>query len=487
MPPLDAKDRSVDEVVPVADDGSFKDPAGRVYRIGRTAGGHRNLRGLNQTAATVMAKLLAMPFFSELRASGHVVDTALLAPTDPDARRVMEEGWSAVAEHEPMDFLTWPYEWPFSMLKEAALLQLRLLEVSARHGWMLKDATPFNVQWQGARPVFIDVPSFIPWEDSSYWRGYRQFCATFLTPLLLTAHLDIPFQPLLRSRLEGIPPEEAVKHFRGLNRCKRGVLSHVWLPAQLERRMSSAKPSATNRGRARRRQSPTMLLALLDSLRRLVCGLSRKAARSDWSRYADSHSYDDADFERKKHFVRSHVAALRPGLTWDLGANIGVFSRIAAEHSGLVIAVDSDQDAVELLYRKACDDKLRNIVPLVMDLANLSPGQGWAGRERPAFDNRRHPDLILCLSMIHHLRVSANVPLRLFLDWLRRLEGTALIEFVSRDDEMFQRLLENKQEEYADYNPENFEKEICQRFLVRDRLKLKGGLRELFLLEPASG
>ena len=122
-----------------------------------------------------------------------------------------------------------------------------------------------------------------------------------------------------------------------------------------------------------------------------------------------------------------------------------------------------------------------------MDLSNLSPGQGWAGRERPAFDNRRNPDLILCLAMLHRLRVSANVPLRLFLDWLRRLEGTALIEFVSRDDEMFQRLLENKQEEYADYNSENFEKEIRQRFLVRDRLKLKGGLRELFLLEPAPG
>ena len=214
--------------------------------------------------------------------------------------------------------------------------------------------------------------------------------------------------------------------------------------------------------------------------------LARRRPCSDWFRHADSHSYDDADFERKKHFVQQHVAARRPSLTWDLGANIGVFSLLAAAHSGVVIAVGNDQDAVELLYRKARDDKPQNIVPLVMDLANLSPGQGWAGRERAAFDNRRNPDLVLCLAMLHHLRVAANVPLHLFLDWLRRLEGAALVEFISRDDEMFQRLLENKQEEYADYNLENFEKEIRQRFLVRDRLKLKGGLRELFLLEPTS-
>ena len=463
-----------------ADGGSFKDPAGRVYRVGRDTGEASVVRGLNPSAAGIVEKLLAEPFFQDLVDGGQVVATRLLHPEHPSARCLMKEGWSAAVEHEVVDFVTWPYEWPFSMLKDAALLQLQLLEIAARNGWLLKDATPFNVQWMGARPVFIDIPSFAPWEEGEYWRGYRQFCATFLTPLLLMAHLGIPFQPLLRSRLEGIPPEEASRYFHGLGRFKRGVLSHVWLPAKTERVVH--RPA-----RSCRRQPKTMLFALWDSLRRLIGGLSSRPTCSTWLRYASNHSYDATDFERKKDFVRRHVVARGLGLTWDLGANTGALARVAAEHSGVVAAVDADHDAADWLYREVRQSGPRNVIPLVMDLANLSPGQGWAGRERPAFDGRRSPDMVLCLALVHHLRVAANIPLRLFIGWLRRLDATCILEFVGRDDEMFRALLRNKREDYADYTAENFESEVRGCFSVRDRLKLKGGLRELFLLEPADG
>ena len=463
-----------------ADGGSFKDPAGRVYWVLRDTGEASVVRGLNSSAAGIMEKLLAEPFFQELVDGGQVVATRLLHPELPNARPVMQEGWSAAVEHEAVDFVTWPYEWPFSMLKDAALLQLRVLETAARNGWLLKDATSFNVQWMGVRPVFIDTPSFVPWEEGEYWRGYRQFCATFLTPLLLTAHLGIPYQPLLRSRLEGIPPEEASRYFRGLGRFKRGVLSHVWFPAKAERAVF--RPMGPGR-----RQPKTVLFALWDSLRRLIGGLSSGPARSTWARYASNHSYDAADFERKKDFVLRHATACRPGLTWDLGANTGAFARVAAERSAVVVAVDADLDAVDWLYREVRRSGPRNVIPLVMDLANLSPGQGWAGRERPAFDARRSPDMVLCLALVHHLRVAANIPLRLFIGWLRSLDATCILEFVGRDDEMFQTLLENKREDYADYTAENFESEVRKCFSVRDRLKLKGGSRELFLLEPADG
>ncbi len=470
--------------MPSADRGSFKDPVGRVYRVTRGSDDERILRGLNQTAAADMERLLAEPFFRELVVNGHVVETAMVGTEDTDARRVMEEGgWSGAAEHKAVDFVTYPYEWPFSMLKDAALLQLRLLVGCVRNGWMLKDATPFNIQWNGLCPVFIDVPSFVPWEGGEYWQGYRQFCATFLTPLLLTAHLGVPFQPLLRSRLEGIPPEEAAKYFYGLRRFKRGVPSHIWFPAKAESRMQG-REGTRQPGRSRRRQPQTMLLALLDSLRRLVAGLSCEPARSDWAQYPETHCYDEDDFERKKDFVERYTAVLRPGLVWDLGANTGTFSRIAAQHSQMVVAVDGDQDAVEMLYREAHDGNLRNIIPLVMDISNLSPGQGWAGHERTAFDQRRSPDMVLCLALVHHLRISANIPLSLLIDWLRSLDAAVIIEFIGRNDEMLQKLLENKRENYADYTAKGFETEVGGRFAVRDRLKLKGGMREMLLLEP---
>ena len=467
-----------------SDDGSFRDPSGRVYRVVGERG-EAVVRGLRHDAATSMVELLAEPFFQELVDGGHVVETALLDADDPYARPVRAAGWDAAVRHEAVEFVTWPYEWPFSMLQDAALLQLRLLEASVTNGWMLKDATPFNVQWRGARPTFVDAPSFVPW-DGGYWQGYRQFCATFLTPLLLTAHLGIPFQPMLRSRLEGIPPEEAVRYFRGLRRFKRGVPSHVWFPAATEGGVRRRRRPAPRRGSGR--QPRTALLALLDNLKRLIAGLAARPARSDWARYADSHSYDDADYGRKRDFVERHAAARRQRLTWDLGANTGAFSRIAARSSDAVVAVDGNHEAVELLYRQlraAGGDAPRNVVPLVMDVANPSPGQGWAGRERAAFEARGRPDLVLCLALMHHLRVSANVPLAHCLEWLRGLDATVILEFVGRDDEMFRALVEHRREDFADWTAERFEAEVRRRFRVLDRQQVKGGSRELLLLEPA--
>ena len=466
-----------------ADSGSFRDPSGRVFAVAKEPGGVRIVRGLTDSTAATAEKLLSEPFFRRLVAEGDVVKTCFLPQDDPVAHQVIEMGWPSVLEHEAVEFVSWPYEWPFSMLKDAALLQLRLLDSSVRNGWILKDASSYNIQWRDARPVFIDVPSLVPWDGGEYWRGYRQFCSTFLIPLLLTAHLGIPFQPLLRSRLEGIPPDEAAMYFYGLRRFKRGVLSHVWFPAKAERRILR-REGKVNPPTSKRRQPKTMLLALLDSLTRLVEKLSYGQMRSDWSTYPETHSYEAAEFEQKKVFVEKHTSARRPGLLWDLGANTGLFSRIAARHSGTVVAVDGDQNSVDMLYRGIRDGPERNIIPLVMDLANASPNQGWAGKERAAFDTRRSPDMVLCLALVHHLRVAANVPLASFIEWLESLNAAVVIEFVGRDDEMFSRLIENKDDDYPDYTAENFRSELERRFTIGDSLELKGGKREIFLLEP---
>ena len=470
-----------------ADGGSFRDPSGRVYLFSDRAGDQRVIRGLTAAAAATVERLLAEPFFRRMDDDGDVAHTRFLCPDDPVAAAVMDDGWASAVEHVPVEFLTWPYEWPFSMLKDAALLQLRLLEACVQSGWMLKDATPYNIQWVGARPVFVDIPSFVPRQDGEYWQGYRQFCSLFLIPLMLTAHLRIPYQPLLRSSLEGIPPEEAVKYFHGLRRLKKGVPSHVWFPARMEawvRRRDAARGSAA----ATRRQPKRALLALLDGLGRLVSGLSCSQARpSEWSRYSQTHSYEAGDLERKMAFVEKHSSARRPRLLWDLGANTGVFSRLAARHSGTVVAVDSDHDAVDALYRETREGNQRNIITLVMDLANPSPGQGWAGRERAPFSERRSPDMALCLALIHHLRVSANIPVAHIVAWLRSLNATVIVEFIDRYDEMFVRLAENKSEDFADYTAENFDAEVAKWFTVEDRMGLKAGKREILLLEPKNG
>jgi 2-polyprenyl-3-methyl-5-hydroxy-6-metoxy-1,4-benzoquinol methylase len=371
------------------------------------------------------------------------------------------------------------------MLKDAALLQLQLIETSFENGWALKDATPYNIQWMGSRPVFIDVGSFVPWSEGEPWVGYRQFCSMFLTPLMLRAHLGIDHLPLLRSYIDGIAPTEAVKYFSGIKRFKKGVLSHLIFPAKVENSIAKReRDDAPARQRTSRRQSRAMVVGLVQSLTRLVQRLSCEIKPTDWSQYDKTHSYQEADFDAKKAFVLKHVSTTRRSYIWDIGCNTGTFSRIAGENCSHVISVDGDHNAVEQLYLAGKMNPDSNILPLVMNLTNISPGQGWAGLERQAFDQRRQPDLVLCLALIHHVRMSANIPNLLFLKWLRSLEAEVILEFVNREDEMVVKLLTNKKEQYEDYNLGQFTAEAQRFFTIMDRESLKGGKREIFYLKP---
>lgn len=464
-----------------ADPGSFRDSTNRVYALEG-----RILRGLSALQGDHFQALSKEPFFGELIRTSRVVNTHITDPQDaPIVQTILEDGWATVVEHAVIPFVTYPYEWCFSMLRDAALLQLEILEESLEHGWTLKDASPYNIQWQGCRPTFIDTGSFEPWVQGEPWIGYRQFCSMFLVPLLLKAHLGIDYLPLLRSKLDGLPPLEARKYFQGRNRFRRGVMSHVVLPATVERSIARReRDRAPARERRAGKHTKAMVLGLVQGLKSTVSGLQWKVQHTDWSQYAANHSYESKDVEIKRAFV-TRVAGSRPRkLVWDIGCNTGTFSRIAAANAQTVVALDGDHDAIEQLYRSEKTEPAKRILPLVMDLANVSPNQGWAGAERKALDARGRPGLVLCLALIHHMRVSSNVPIPLFLDWLRSLGSEVVLEFVGRQDEMFLKLLANKSVTYDDYSLESFVEACRSRYEIADRQPLKDGHRELFHLVP---
>jgi len=472
---------------PEANAGSFRDPANRVYEVAPESSGEkaRILRGLSEDALTIYQQLSGEAFFQKALAAGHVVQTELLEADDENASLVMIDGWAGVLEHEAVPFVTYPYEWSFSMLKDAALLQLHLIEKSLENGWTLKDATTYNIQWIGPRPVFIDVPSFQPWKEGEPWVGYRQFCSMFLTPLLLRAHLDIDHLPILRSYIDGIPPTEAAKYFTGSKRFKKGVLSHIIFPAKVENSIARReRDDAPARQRITRKQSKAMVLGLVQSLSRLVRKLSIEIKHTDWSQYYKTHSYEEADFSAKKAFVTKHASTTKQEHIWDIGCNTGTFSKVSSKYCSQVISVDGDHNAVEQLYLAEKMNAGSNILPLVMNLSNISPGQGWGGSERQAFDQRRKPDLVFCLALIHHVRMSANIPNAFFLKWLHSLQAGVILEFVNREDEMVMKLLTNKKEQYEDYSLDQFIKEAEQLFTIKDRESLKDGKREIFYLTP---
>ena len=160
-----------------------------------------------------------------------------------------------LVEHARIPFVSYPYEWPFGMLKDAALLHLALMRDALAEGFILKDSSPYNVQWRGARPVFIDIPSFEPLGPGEPWVGYRQFCELMLYPLMLQAYRGIDFRPWLRGRIDGIPAEEMRRLLSSRDLLRAGVLLHVVAQSLLQRRYSgSGAQRARRAGRRRLRQ-----------------------------------------------------------------------------------------------------------------------------------------------------------------------------------------------------------------------------------------
>jgi SAM-dependent methyltransferase len=454
--------------------GSFRDPDSAVF----TAGG-KVLRGLSGRAADHYDRLRGTAFFPRLMESGQIVATTEHGGEAPPSPRGAP--WARVLQHERVPVVSYPYEWSFAMLRDAAALQLDVLRAALDEGMSLKDGTAYNVQFVGSRPTFIDIGSFEP--ASGPWPGYRQFCQTMLFPLMVQAHLGVPFQPLLRGAIDGLTPSDVAGMFSGLHRFRRGVLRNVTLHSVLERRVRTASEQVKDDLRASG-FSTEVTKATAKNLAKLVDGLEVARRGSTWSDYRETCSYSDADATAKRGFVRSSLAGGESGLVVDLGANDGTYSRLAAEQGGYVVAVDGDEMVIDGLYRQLRAEGNESILPLVMNLVDPSGGLGWRNRERAAFAERVRPDVVLALALVHHLAIGANVPLPEVVSWLGSFGGRLVVELVHPDDVQVKRLLANKPPGlFDDYRREAFDELLAEQFLVHEQQRLPGGTRTLYLAE----
>jgi len=459
---------------PEADTGSFRDPNARIY----SAEG-RILRGLGKTALDNFHALTEARFYRDFCGRGEIIATR---EVDPPPWAV-QEPWAGWLEHDRVPAISYPYEWTFSMLRDAALLQLRLLEAALLEDWTMKDASPYNVQFVAGKPVFIDIPSLEPARPGSPWAGYRQFCELNLFPLMLQAYKGVDFQSLLRARINGIDVQTAAKLFGVRDRLRRGVFSHVWLQSLLDRKYGGTRRNLRDElGSAGFGRE--LVLANVRKLLRLVPKLEWADGRSEWADYADFHNYTAEDHTAKAAFVEQAAIDSGAQLTWDIGCNTGQFSLLAARHCPLVLAMDADHLAVERLYRDAGAMQSGRILPLVQNLADPSPSWGWNLQERRSLQDRARPDLALCLALLHHVVIGANVPLNSVLDWLHQLQCQAVIEFVDRSDDKVQTLLLNRDEAYEEYNRVFFEQSLESRFEVVRRQEISDGNRVLFYCRP---
>ncbi len=441
--------------------------------------GDRVLRGLGPQAAADWQMLAMTEFFPAAMAAGRVVRT-----TEVDSAQVAVEGWTTVLEHEPIPFVSYPSEWTFEMLADAAVLHLDLLLAALDEGISLKDGSAYNIQWRGVTATFVDVGSFEA--VAGPWPGYRQFCQLFLYPLMLEAHLDVPFQKYLAGHLDGLPPADMRRLLGGRHRFKAGVMRNVTLHAAAERRTTRSTQSV-QADMAAAGYSVDLARATARSLRKLVLKLRSSRSASGWAAYRRTCSYSDEDAAAKADFVANVAESRRWSLAFDLGCNDGAFARMVAPHADSVVAVDSDDVTVGAFYRSLRTDGPANVLPLVVDLVDPTPARGWRGAERLAFTDRGRPDLVLALALVHHLVIAANVPMAEVVDWFASFGATLVVEFVEPHDPMAQRLLANKEPgQHDDYGIEEFESLLDASFDVMARQPLPSGRRTLYVARPRS-
>jgi len=456
-----------------AEPGSFRDPDSRVFYRGGEV-----LRSLTQPGFEDFQALVASGLLDDDR----IVDTELTDATAADD--VLPDGAVAVLKHPTIPVVSYPYEWTFSMLQDAALLQLDLLLDALECGLTLKDSSPYNVQFVGSRPVFIDVGSFERLRPGELWVGYRQFCMLYLFPLLLQSTKGVSYQPWLRGSLEGITPADMRALMSWRDRFRRGLLTNVFLHARLDRR-----DTRNSAGLATELKRPGLatqvMLANVRKMRRLVARLRWRPPAGVWLAYGEHNSYSGGDAQRKDDFVRSVVTSQSWSLVWDLGCNNGRHARIAAEGAAHVVAVDADPGPVELLYRDLRAEGDRSILPLTMNLADPSPGLGWRGVERKTLLDRGRPDLVIALALVHHLVISANVPVREVVDWFASLGSALIVELPTPEDPMVQKLLRAKRPGlHTDYDRDHFETCLRGAFDVQRTECLDSGTRILYFATP---
>jgi ribosomal protein L11 methylase PrmA len=384
----------------------------------------------------------------ELLIAAREVERGILSGVDPPPAYVLE--------HPRLPFISHPYEWPFALLKDAAILTLRIHLEVLDHGVHLSDASAYNIQFRGCNPLYIDYLSFRPYHEGDFWYGHRQFCHQFLNPLLLTTFTGVPYNPHYRGALTGLPAgylRPLLPWWRQLN---WRTFAHVTLQAKLESR--GAVDRESHEAIARRRLPQTalrnMLSGLLTWIERLEPGWR---TASHWMGYAGQNNYQQAEQEAKRGFVADFAARTHPGILWDLGCNTGEYAELALDAgASYAVGFDTDHGALGLAAARAKARGLQ-LLPLYSDATNPSPDQGWAQGERSGLVQRAADvDALLALALIHHLVIANNIPLEETVRWLVMLAPTGVLEFVPKSDPMVKQMLTGRPDIFPDYTEDAF-------------------------------
>ena len=452
------------------DPASFRDPAGFVFTQDGVV-----LRQVNLVYRKPYDLLMTSGLYDDLVGAGLLVPHREHAPPPADALAYK------VIEPHRIPFISYPSEWSGGQLKQAALATLEVQRRALSFGMSLKDASSFNIQFIGSRPVLIDTLSLERYVEGTPWVAYRQFCEHFLAPLALMSLADPRAASLLRGSIDGIPLTLACRLLPWRSRLRPSLLLHLHFHA-LELKKHQNPTESRKAGHV----TLTGLRGLIDSLEGAVSQLQFTAADSEWDDYYDRTNYPAAAMAEKAALVRAYLEEAQPKLVWDLGSNRGRFSRIAAELGCYVVSSDYDAAAVDSNYRQCQLQNDANILPLVIDISNPTPAFGWGNTERSSFLQRGPADTILALALVHHLVITRGVPFERIAATFAGSCRSLIVEFPSLEDSQVRQMLSQNTAAKARYSEDAFRDGFARHFRIVREQQIEGSQRILFLMTAAA-
>ena len=357
-------------------------------------------------------------------------------------------------EPEKIDTISYPYEWSFSQLKDAALLTLKIQKIALEHGMSLKDASAYNIQFYKGRPIFIDTLSFEKYIENKPWNAYGQFCRHFLAPLALMSHTAINLNSLLKNHIDGIPLDLTRKLLPFKTRFHLGLYLHLFVHSKIQNKYQAKNLKVIE---SQHKLSKIALIGIIKNLHQSVLALQWVPKDTEWSEYQEDGVHTIEYKTQKAEIVNCFISKACPRKVIDIGSNTGFYSRLAVLNGANVVSCDIDPACVEKNYLLLKQNKEEKILPLLFDLLNPSPAIGWANEERKPLPERCKTDLVLALALIHHLCISGNIPFDKVASYFCQFAEWLIIEFVPKEDPKVQILLLNREDIFSDYSQENFE------------------------------
>jgi len=447
---------------------SFRDPNGFLFHFDGNL-----FRQINHSYKENYDHLMKSGLYEELVNSNLLVIHEEYDITPPQPEKAYK-----IIKPELIPFISYPYEWSFSQLKDAALTTLEIQKTAMKYEMTLKDSSAYNIQFRKGKPVLIDSLSFEKYSEGQPWKPYRQFCQHFLAPLALICHKDVRLNQLFRIYIDGIPLDLTSSLLPLKTRYMFSLLAHIHTHSKSQKHYENREVKIKER-----KMNKRSFQGIIESLNSSIKKLKWSPKDTEWGNYYSDTNYSNTSFENKKKIISELLDKINPKFVWDLGANTGIFSRISSQKGIQTIAFDIDPIAVEKNYLECVKQGDENLLPLLLDLTNPSPYLGWESQERMSFVERGPTDLIMALALIHHLAISNNVPFNRLALFFKKICNNLIIEFIPKKDSQVKRLLATREDIFDDYTRENFESEFEKFFIIKDSLEIADSFRTLYHMQ----